>query len=112
MGHYKPLQHKSIFLKGVFKNIVFACFIFIISLAIGIIGYVYFFKLQWYDTLLNTSMILTGMGPVSPAGDCTTKIFSTCYALFCGVAFLTGVAVIFAPILRRFLHRFHVDTKT
>jgi hypothetical protein len=112
MGRYKTLQHKSIFLKGVFKNIVFACGVLIVSLAIGIIGYMYFFKLPWDDALLNASMILTGMGPVSPAGDRASKIFSSCYAIYSGVAFLTSVAVIFAPVLHRFLHRFHMDTET
>jgi hypothetical protein len=74
MGHYKPLKHKSVFLKGVFKNVIFAF-------------------------------------PVNPAIDRASKIFASCYALYSGVAFLTSVAVIFAPVLHRFLHRFHMDTE-
>lgn len=111
MGHYKPLKHKSVFLKGVFKNVIFAFYVLLISLGIGILGYMYFFNLAWDDALLNASMILTGMGPVNPAIDRASKIFASCYALYSGVAFLTSVAVIFAPVLHRFLHRFHMDTE-
>lgn len=112
MSAYKPLKHKSVYLKGVFKNIVFAIIVLCISLGIGLWGYMYFFNLAWDDALLNASMILTGMGPVSPACDRASKIFASCYALYSGVAFLTSVAVIFAPVLHRFLHRFHMDTES
>ena len=76
MGHYKPLKHKSVFLKGVFKNVIFAFYVLLISLGIGILGYMYFFNLAWDDALLNASMILTGMGTVNPAIDRASKIFA------------------------------------
>ena len=56
-------------------------------------------------------MILTGMGPVSPMPTASSKIFATIYALFSGIAFLTSVAVLFAPMVHRAFHRFHVDVK-
>ncbi len=54
-------------------------------------------------------MILTGMGPVSPITTVGGKLFESFYALFSGVAFLTCVAVLMAPLVQRFLHRFHLD---
>lgn len=53
-------------------------------------------------------MIQTGMGPVDNLETNEGKIFAAFYALFNGVAFLTFVAVLFAPIYHRFLHRFHL----
>ncbi len=79
------------------------------SLAIGVWGYCYFFNLGWIDGLLNASMILTGMGPVDPAPNDAAKIFASFYALYSGVAFLTSVAVLFGPVLHRFMHKFHLD---
>ena len=38
------------------------------------------------------------------------KVFAGCYALFSGLALITTVAVIFAPIFHRFLHKFHLET--
>jgi hypothetical protein len=36
------------------------------------------------------------------------KIFSSCYALFSGVVFITNVGVILAPVLHRMYHRLHL----
>ena len=79
------------------------------SLGIGIVGYRVFAGLGWVDSLLNASMILTGMGPVDPMNTPAAKVFASLYALFSGVAFLTIVAVLFAPVVHRFLHRLHLD---
>jgi hypothetical protein len=82
-----------------------------VSLLIGVLGYHYFFNLSWIDSLLNASMILTGMGPVDKAESFGAKFFSSFYAIYSGVAFLTSVAVIFSPIIHRFLHKFRIDVE-
>ncbi len=79
------------------------------SLAIGVVGYHLFAGLSWVDALLNASMILTGMGPVDPMPTAAAKLFASAYALFSGVAFLTSVGVLLAPLVHRFLHRFHLE---
>ena len=55
-------------------------------------------------------MILSGMGPVAPMQTPAGKLFAGCYALFSGLALITTLAVIFAPLFHRFLHKFHLDT--
>ena len=75
------------------------------------VGYHYFAKLAWLDSFLNASMILTGMGPIDPMPNESSKIFAGCYALFSGIAFLSIVAVLFAPILHRLFHIFHLEVK-
>ena len=77
-------------------------------LALGVVGYHVFAKLSWLDSLLNASMILTGMGPVSPMTTTGAKLFASFYALFSGVAFITTIGVLLAPV-SRFLHRFHLE---
>ena len=79
------------------------------SLGLGILGYHVWGGLAWLDALVNASMILTGMGPVDPITSVAGKLFTSLYALFSGVAFLTIVAVLFAPVAHRFLHRFHLE---
>jgi hypothetical protein len=37
------------------------------------------------------------------------KIFSSIYALFSGVLFITNIGVILAPALHRIYHRMHLD---
>ena len=78
------------------------------SLAIGICGYHHFEHLSWLDSLLNASMILSSMGPVSPLQTVAGKWFASFYALFSGIVFLTVISVLAAPIAHRVLHQFHL----
>lgn len=105
----KKLLSKEEYRKRLIKSSFFSLLLLVFSLLIGVAGYMYFFNLNWIDGLLNASMILTGMGPVDVAITDGAKLFASFYALYSGVAFLTSVAVIFAPVLHRFLHRFHLD---
>lgn len=87
----------------------FSILILAFSIGIGMAGYHYFGNLPWVDSFLNASMILTGMGPVDRMKTDGGKLFSSFYALFSGVAFLTFVAVLFSPVYHRFMHKFHLD---
>jgi len=80
-----------------------------VSLGIGVVGYHATAGLGWVDALLNAAMILTGMGPVAELRTDGAKLFASAYAIFSGVAFLTIVAVLMAPLVHRFLHRFHLE---
>ena len=84
-------------------------------LVIGIIGYKATIpEFDWYDSLLNASMILSGMGPVIDSNIHLTnsaKVFASVYALFSGVAFITTIGIVIAPIAHRFFHKLHIDEK-
>lgn len=80
-----------------------------VALGIGAAGYHVLDDLPWLDATLNAAMILTGMGPVNPIVRPEAKVFAIVYALLSGVFFLTMVAVLLAPALQHFLHRFHLD---
>jgi hypothetical protein len=79
------------------------------SLFIGVLGYMTTEGLSFMDALLNASMILTGMGPVSAMTSDTSKLFASFYALYSGIAFLTVMALIIAPVAHRFMHKHHLD---
>ena len=82
----------------------------IFSVCVGTTGYHHFGQLNWLDSFYMSSMILTGMGPVAEMGTDSAKIFSSFFALYSGVAFLSITAVFFAPIVHRFLHILHVES--
>ena len=111
MRKVKALPHRKHYVNKIVRSSVFALAILIFSLGVGVWGYCHFYHLNWIDGLLNASMILTGMGPIDAAPDDSAKLFASFYALYSGVAFLTSVAVIFGPVLHRFLHRFHLDVE-
>jgi hypothetical protein len=91
------------------RSLALALGIIGISLGLGIFGYHFCAGLSWLDALLNASMILTGMGPVNELHTTWGKLFASFYALFSGVVFITSVAVMLAPMVHRFLHKFHFD---
>lgn len=105
----KPLPHTKHFYDKLLKSVIMGTIFLLISLFIGVVGYHYFFNIPWLDSLVNASMILTGMGPVDKAETDGAKWFSSLYAIYSGVAFLTSVAVIFGPVVHRFLHQFRID---
>ncbi|MFY9922877.1 MAG: hypothetical protein WCA95_10535 [Opitutaceae bacterium] len=80
-----------------------------LALAAGVIGYHVIAGLSWVDSVLNASMILTGMGPVDTMKDTASKLFASAYALFSGVIFLSAVGIVLAPIFHRIIHAFHID---
>jgi hypothetical protein len=100
---------RHLFIRRVARSALIAAVLIGSSLALGVLGYHFAVGLDWLDSLLNASMILTGMGPVDPVHTPGGKIFASAYALFSGVAFLTIVAVLLAPVVHRFLHRFHLE---
>ena len=109
----QKLASKTIYRKRVGLNSLLAFLIVGISLLIGIIGYHETVpQFDWYDSLLNASMILSGMGPVFDANIVltpTAKLFASFYALFSGISFLTTFGVLMAPVLHRFFHRLHLE---
>jgi hypothetical protein len=107
--HYPPLLPRHKYLRRLAGNAAAAGALILGSLALGTAGYHAFGGLSWLDALVNASMILTGMGPVNPIVTVKGKLFESFYALFSGVMFLTGIAVLLAPVVQRFLHRFHLD---
>lgn len=78
------------------------------SWLIGIIGYHSLEGMTWIDAILNSAMILGGMGPVNPLITDGGKIFASFYALFSGVVFLVSIGVLAAPVVHRLFHKFHI----
>jgi hypothetical protein len=78
------------------------------SIGIGMAGYARFEKLAWVDAFLNASMLLGGMGPVESPQTTAGKIFAGLYALYSGLVFLVAVSIVFAPVIHRVMHRFHL----
>jgi hypothetical protein len=109
--HRKPLLSRSEFAVRVLKSASAAFTMVVFCLLIGMLGYRGFEGLAWIDAFLNAAMILSGMGPVNQMVTAGGKIFAGCYALFSGLALVTVVATIAAPVFHRFLHKFHLETR-
>ena len=107
-------RHQKVLSKPDFirRQIRFAMYTFVImffSLGLGIGGYMITANLSFVDALLNTSMILTGMGPVDSMNTDSAKYFASFYALYSGIAFLTMMSVFLAPAIHRLLHKMNIE---
>jgi hypothetical protein len=107
----EPLAPLTVYYGRLLKNFVYMTGILVICLGIGILGYHYTANIPWLDSLHNASMILAGMGPVAAINTIAGKWFSSFYALFSGIAFITNIGFFMAPAVHRFFHRLHLEAK-
>jgi hypothetical protein len=100
------------FVKRMAFSILLLLLVLSVALGVGVLGYHKWADLSWIDSLLNASMILTGMGPVAPMNTTAAKLFASAYALFSGVIFLSSVGLVLSPVFHRILHKFHLDDES
>jgi len=109
----KALAPKKIFYKRIWNNALFAMLIMSICLLIGVVGYKLTIpQFDWYDSLLNTSMILSGMGPIIDVNIVLTnqvKVFPSVYAFFSGIVLISTIGILIAPLAHRFFHKLHLE---
>jgi hypothetical protein len=104
----QPLLPRRKFYRRLARSFTVGMMLLLASLAVGMVGYHELGQLGWTDAFLNTAMILSGMGPVAELHTRAAKIFAGTYAIYSGIALISTAAVIFAPIIHRLLHRFHL----
>jgi hypothetical protein len=106
----KPVLPRPQFISRQMRALWLGLVMIVISLAIGMAGYLYFFpKLGVADAFVNAAMILSGMGPLAVPETTGAKIFSGCYAIYSGLMLVMSAGVVFAPLVHRFLHKLHAD---
>ena len=90
------------------RYVAFALGLLVLFLGAGVLGYHRIVGLDWIDSLLNASMILGGMGPLSPVDDDAGKIFASLYALFSGAAYPALTALVLYPLVQRMMRILHL----
>ena len=109
--HPTPEQLRARLIAHLRTNLIVAFVILSGSLGIGMLGYREFAGLEWIDAFLNASMLLSGMGPMSPMTNDSSKLFAGIYALYCGVVFVATVGLALSPVLSHAMRRFHLTEK-
>ena len=107
--HFRaPLLPREKFYIRLARSAAIGFLVILIALVIGMIGYRHFEHMSWVDSFVNAAMILSGMGPLTSLQTSSGKIFAGFYALFSGLAFIMVLGIVFAPVVHRFLHKFHL----
>ncbi len=107
----KPLAPRRLFFRRLLLSAAAGLGLVALSLAVGMAGYHGYEGLPWIDAFVNAAMILSGMGPLMSPVTFGGKLFAGFYALYSGLAVLVIAGVIFAPVVHRFLHRFHMEAE-
>ncbi len=106
---HQPLLSRQAFIWRLVRNFTAAMMLIGLSLIGGMVGYHYLEGMTWIDAFANASMILSGMGPLGTLQTWGGKLFAGLYALYSGLALVLATGVIFAPVVHRMLHRFHLE---
>lgn len=108
-SRHHPLAPRHRFVSRMAASALLGTALIGVSLAIGMAGYHHFEGLAWIDAFVNAAMLLSGMGPLAQPQSEGGKLFAGLYAIYCGLALIAVTAIIFAPVVHRFLHRFHLE---
>jgi hypothetical protein len=106
---HRPLLPRRRFLARMARSALVALALVAASLAAGMAGYHFTEGMPWIDAFVNAAMILSGMGPVQELHTSAGKLFAGFYALYSGLALVSIAAILLAPVVHRFLHRFHIE---
>ena len=112
--HKQQLLPRRDFIHRLARSVALGAVLISFSLLTGVLGYHFIGELPWVDAFLDAAMILSGMGPISHLQTSAAKLFAGCYAIYCGIALIGTTAIIFAPVVHRALHKFHLadDSKS
>ena len=91
------------------RHLAFAGTLVVVSLVVGMIGYMTLGEMRWVDAFLNSCMLLGGMGPVGDLPSDAAKVFAGCYALYAGLVFIASATILIAPVAHRVLHILHLS---
>lgn len=106
---HEPLISRQAFAKRLCRSIAIGALLIGLSLLGGMLGYRCLEGMEWIDAFANAAMILSGMGPLGPLQTWGGKLFAGLYALYSGLVLILIAGLIFAPIVHRLLHRFHLE---
>ncbi|MGB5198126.1 MAG: hypothetical protein WBN64_13785 [Candidatus Deferrimicrobium sp.] len=106
---HEPLISRQAYLHRIARSGGLASAAVLAALFLGVSGYHWIEGIPWVDSILNAAMILGGMGPVAELHTTAGKLFAAAYALFSGLMFIVVAGLLFAPVIHRFLHKFHLE---
>ena len=105
-----PLAAPRVFIGRLWRSAGVSLALVVSTLAVGTGGYHWIAGMALIDAFHQSSLIMSGMGPLDETGFSTAaKLFDSFYALFCGIVLLVSTGLVFAPVLHRILHRFHLQ---
>ena len=73
-------------------HILYALLILLFTIATGSIAHVHLESLNWFDAILNTALVVSGIGPYIIPETATGKLFLSAYSMIALVTTLAEAA--------------------
>ncbi|NYT70114.1 two pore domain potassium channel family protein [Pusillimonas noertemannii] len=105
----QPLLPRMRFLRRTAVHVLYALAIMAATVVIGVAAHVSLEPVHWHEALLNTALIVGGIGPYIVPETAAGKLFFALYSMFVGLVFVGTMGIILAPLVHRIVHRFHLD---
>ena len=107
----QPLASRRTFARRLAFQFLLVAALVVGTLLLGLAGYMTIGGLNLVDALLESSMFLSGAGPLytERSSTDTMKLFSSVYALFSTLVVVSIVAIVASPVVHRVLHRLHLE---
>jgi len=105
----ESLLHPRDFTYRIFSHVGLALLVVAFTLAIGVLGHLLLEPVEWHDAILNTALILAGIGPYIVPASVMGKIFFSLYSILVGLVFVATLGLVLAPLAHRIIHKFHLD---
>jgi hypothetical protein len=98
------------FARRILNHLGAVVFLLLVSLGIGIAGYMGLEHQAFTDAFENSAMLLGGMGQVTNPTTEVGKIFAGIYALYAGLVFILATVLIVTPVAHRLFHKLQWDS--
>ena len=105
----EPLLPSPHFYRRLAVHVLWAVLLIAATLLVGVSAHLWFEQISWYDALLNSAMIVSGLGPYIVPASVAGKIFFALYSILVGLMFVATLGLILAPLAHRIIHKFHLD---
>lgn len=101
-----PTRH---FTKRLAIHLVYALIVLLVTVLIGVLAHLWLEPVNLHDAILNTALIVGGIGPFIVPATASGKLFFAIYSMFVGLVFVGTLGIILAPLAHRIIHKFHLD---
>lgn len=105
----EPLLPAPHFYRRLAAHVFGAVLLIAATLMIGVLAHLWLEPVSWHDALLNTAMIVSGLGPYILPASISGKLFFTLYSILVSLMFVATLGLILAPLAHRIIHKFHLD---
>ncbi len=102
---------RSQFARRILIHLGAMLFLLVVSMSIGIAGYMGFEHQSFTGAFENSAMLLGGMGQVTNPVTDNGKVFAGLYALYAGLVFILSTVLIVTPVAHRLFHKLQWDSR-